>query len=107
MMDARSLTEQQGGDPNSWAEVKKRLTMLTQKKYYSLTRYGYARGYQAYQFVENIRRYQISLIGYLQEKEKAQRTARIPLTDVIDAAGARAAGAYPAVTPDQLAHPAQ
>lgn len=105
MMDARSLTEQQGGNPDSWAEVKKRLTMLTQKKYYSLTRYGYARGYQAYQFVENIRRYQISLIGYLQEKEKEQRTARIPLTNVIGTAEARAASAYPAVTPDQMEQP--
>jgi membrane-bound lytic murein transglycosylase F len=69
MLDARNLTAQQGGDPNSWTDVKKRLSMLTQKQYYSQTLYGYARGIQAYQFVENIRRYQISLIGYLAEKE--------------------------------------
>ncbi|SQI36631.1 Membrane-bound lytic murein transglycosylase F precursor [Leminorella richardii] len=99
MMDARSLTEKQGGDPDSWAEVKKRLTMLTQKQYYSQTRYGYAKGYQAYHFVENIRRYQISLMGYLQEKEKEKRTARVPLTGVIQAG---VGSAYPAVMPNQV-----
>lgn len=69
MLDARSLTAQQGANPDSWADVKKRLKMLNQKQYYSKTRYGYARGYQAYHFIENIRRYKISLVGYLQEKK--------------------------------------
>lgn len=72
MLDARKLTAQQKGNPDSWADVKQRLPMLNQKRFLSLTTYGYARGTQAYNYVENIRRYQLSLVGYLMEKEKQQ-----------------------------------
>ncbi len=70
VLDARKLTEKQKGNPDSWADVKIRLPMLSQKRYYSQTAYGYARGHEAYTYVENIRKYQLSLEGYLQEKEK-------------------------------------
>jgi membrane-bound lytic murein transglycosylase F len=53
--DARVLTERQGGDPDRWADVRGRLPLLTQKKYFSQTRFGYARGYEAANYVENIR----------------------------------------------------
>jgi membrane-bound lytic murein transglycosylase F len=72
MLDARKLTAQQKGNPDSWADVKQRLPMLNQKRFFSRTTYGYARGTQAYNYVENIRRYQLSLVGYLMEKEKQQ-----------------------------------
>ncbi|KQN68530.1 membrane-bound lytic murein transglycosylase MltF [Rahnella sp. Larv3_ips] len=77
MLDARKLTAQQKGNPDSWADVKQRLPMLNQKRYAGRTTYGYARGTQAYNYVENIRRYQLSLVGYLTEKEKqlAQQAA--------------------------------
>ena len=55
--DARIITEQQGGDPDRWVEVKSRLPLLKQKKYYKKTRYGYARGDEPVNYVENIRRY--------------------------------------------------
>ena len=55
--DARKITEQQGGDPDRWVEVKERLPLLKQKKYYKKTRYGYARGDEPVNYVENIRRY--------------------------------------------------
>jgi membrane-bound lytic murein transglycosylase F len=55
--DARKITELQGGDPDRWVEVKDRLPLLKQKKYYKFTRYGYARGDEAVNYVENIRRY--------------------------------------------------
>ena len=70
MLDARKLTKKQNGNPDSWVDVKMRLPMLSQKRYYPSTTYGYARGHEAYNYVENIRRYQVSLVGYLQEKEK-------------------------------------
>ncbi len=70
MLDARRLTKNQNGNPDSWVDVKMRLPMLSQKRYYPSTTYGYARGHEAYNYVENIRRYQVSLVGYLQEKEK-------------------------------------
>lgn len=56
--DARVITEKQGGDPNSWFDVKQSLPLLTEKKWFSKTRYGYARGYEPVQFVQNIRHYQ-------------------------------------------------
>ena len=60
--DARTITEQQGGNPNSWADVKKRLPLLTKKRYYRSTRYGYARGDVAVTYVDNIRRYYDALV---------------------------------------------
>lgn len=92
MLDVRKLTEKQGGNPDSWADVKLRLPMLSQKRYYTQTTYGYARGHEAYNYVENIRKYQLSLVGYLQEQEKklAQRKA-------LEAA---LGDGYPAVAPD-------
>jgi membrane-bound lytic murein transglycosylase F len=55
--DARIITQQQGGDPDRWVEVKTRLPLLQQKKYYKKTKYGYARGKEPVHYVENIRRY--------------------------------------------------
>ncbi|WP_312119998.1 membrane-bound lytic murein transglycosylase MltF, partial [Pantoea vagans] len=91
MLDVRKLTARQGGNPDSWADVKLRLPMLSQKRYYTQTAYGYARGHEAYNYVENIRKYQISLVGYLQEQERrlAQQAE----------AQAELAKGYPAVEP--------
>lgn len=97
MLDARSLTAQQGANPDSWADVKKRLKMLSQKQYYSKTRYGYARGHQAYQFVENIRRYRISLIGYLQKKENQMANTLLAAAQETEMGSS-----YPAVKLSQL-----
>ncbi|WP_219822013.1 hypothetical protein, partial [Streptomyces sp. Ru71] len=77
--------------PDSWADVKQRLPLLSQKPYYSKLTYGYARGHEAYAYVENIRKYQISLVGYLQEKEKQATEAAMQL-----------AQDYPAVSPTEL-----
>lgn len=76
MLDARKLTKMQSGNPDSWVDVKQRLPMLSQKRYYPQLTYGYARGREAYNYVENIRRYQVSLVGYLQEKEKKAEQER-------------------------------
>ena len=65
MMDARRLTKAQGGNPDLWSDVKERLPLLRQKKYYSQTRYGFARGDEAMNYVENIRRYYQSIIGHV------------------------------------------
>ncbi|MDX1625109.1 MAG: membrane-bound lytic murein transglycosylase MltF [Wenzhouxiangellaceae bacterium] len=53
--DARILTERQGGDPDRWVDVRERLPLLTQPRYFNTTRFGYARGYEAMNYVENIR----------------------------------------------------
>lgn len=72
--DARVITQRHGGDPDKWIDVKKRLPLLRQKKYYKKTRYGYARGNEAVKYVENIRRYYDSLV-WLDEKAMAEQKA--------------------------------
>ncbi|CPR17841.1 membrane-bound lytic murein transglycosylase MltF [Brenneria goodwinii] len=90
LLDARKLTAKQNGNPDSWVDVKIRLPMLSQKRYYAQTTYGYARGQQAYNYVENIRRYMVSLEGYLLEKEAR---AKLKLLS---------AQAYPVVPPNRV-----
>jgi membrane-bound lytic murein transglycosylase F len=53
--DARVLTERLGGDPDRWLDVRDHLPLLTQERWYSQTRFGYARGYEPVNYVENIR----------------------------------------------------
>lgn len=55
--DARVITQKRGGDPDKWIDVKDSLPLLTQKKWYSQTRHGYARGHEPVRYVENIRSY--------------------------------------------------
>lgn len=62
LLDARKITQQQGFNPNLWEDVSKHLLLLSQRKWYKNTRYGYARGYEAVAYVENIRRYQQILL---------------------------------------------
>ncbi|MEX5924644.1 membrane-bound lytic murein transglycosylase MltF [Providencia hangzhouensis] len=83
MQDVRKLTEMLGEDPNRWLDVKARLPLLTQKKYYSQLTYGYARGHEAYRYVENIRRYHQSLVGYLQSQERKQHALDIAQKSLI------------------------
>ena len=67
--DARKITENQGADPDRWVDVKERLPLLRQKKYYKSTRYGYARGDEPVQYVDNIRRYYETLRWMTDETE--------------------------------------
>lgn len=55
--DARKLTQAQGLDPDSWEDVRDTLPLLSQEKWFSKTRYGYARGYEAVDYVDNIKQY--------------------------------------------------
>ncbi len=57
LQDARRLAYEMGGNPNQWKDVKEALPLLSQKKYHRNTRYGYARGREAVDYVQNIRRY--------------------------------------------------
>jgi membrane-bound lytic murein transglycosylase F len=55
--DARVLTQQNNKNPDSWIDVKQHLPLLAKKKWYSQTKYGYARGAEPVRYIENIRRY--------------------------------------------------
>ena len=69
--DARILTQRQGGDPDIWEDVKKRLPLLSKKKYYRTLKHGKARGQEPVTYVENVRYYQ-RLLGwyYYQSPER-------------------------------------
>jgi membrane-bound lytic murein transglycosylase F len=81
--DARIITQQQGGDPDRWVEVKTRLPLLQQKKYYKKTKYGYARGSEPVSYVENIRRYYDTLT-WLDDKSQEAIEAAVD-TEVLEA----------------------
>lgn len=55
--DARILTQKAGKNPDKWQHVREFLPLLSNPRYYTQTRYGYARGYEPVQYVSNIRKY--------------------------------------------------
>ncbi len=65
--DARILTQQAGDDPDLWSDVRKYLPLLSKKKWYKKTRYGYARGNEPVEYVQNIRNY-FDLLVWLENK---------------------------------------
>ncbi|ELI6446921.1 TPA: membrane-bound lytic murein transglycosylase MltF [Photobacterium damselae] len=81
LMDARRLTKAQGGNPDTWTDVKQRLPMLRQRQYYTQTRYGYARGDEALNYVENIRRYYQSIVGYEQAHSREHQGDGVEIVD--------------------------
>ncbi|MDH2925302.1 membrane-bound lytic murein transglycosylase F [Nicoletella semolina] len=76
LLDARRLTRQLGGDPNNWLDVKRNLPLLAEKRYYTQLKYGYARGFEAFQYVENIRRYYNILTQHLRIKEQISQETK-------------------------------
>ncbi len=81
MMDARRLTKAQNGNPDTWADVKQRLPLLQQRRYYTQTCYGYARGTEAVNYVEGIRRYYQSIIGFEQTHSNAHDSDDVEIVD--------------------------
>ncbi len=69
--DARKLTIKNKGDPDRWVDVKKNLPLLSKKKWFQQTRYGYARGREPVRYVENIRTY-YDILVWLTEQEVAE-----------------------------------
>ena len=57
LLDARRLARELGRDPDSWADMRETLPLLTEERYYRNLRYGYARGYQPVYYVQRIRNY--------------------------------------------------
>ncbi|HEX7013750.1 MAG TPA: membrane-bound lytic murein transglycosylase MltF [Steroidobacteraceae bacterium] len=55
--DARILTQMHGKNPDSWNDVREHLPLLTQAKWYTRVKRGYARGWEPVRFVENVRSY--------------------------------------------------
>jgi membrane-bound lytic murein transglycosylase F len=74
--DARILAQKDGKNPNAWMDVKEYLPLLAKKKWYSQTKYGYARGYEPVAYVQNIRRYYDVLTWMSQPENKEAIVAK-------------------------------
>ncbi|MAC32463.1 MAG: membrane-bound lytic murein transglycosylase MltF [Haliea sp.] len=70
LSDARVLTERMGGDPHRWADLMEYLPLLQKREYYRTTKYGFARGLEAVNYVQNIRHYYSILQWQDQPAEK-------------------------------------
>lgn len=70
LRDAQTLARRQGKDPASWHDIKLVLPLLSQKKYYSGLRYGYARGSEPVRYVQQIRQYEAILQQHLSENPR-------------------------------------
>ncbi len=85
--DARILTEHHGGNPDSWTDVMTHLPLLAKRQYYKHTKHGYARGWEAVDYVQNIRNFHTIIAWYEVEKnrlhdiELAQNSESVPSFD--------------------------
>jgi membrane-bound lytic murein transglycosylase F len=73
LKDARILARNDGADPDRWVDVKKYLPRLSQKKWYSKARHGYARGHEPVRYVENVRSY-YDILVWISERERPPDT---------------------------------
>ena len=64
LLDARQLTAERGGDNLHWVDVRDTYPLLSRPRWAKKTRYGFARGREAVDFVANIRAY-VDLITML------------------------------------------
>ncbi|WP_432696362.1 membrane-bound lytic murein transglycosylase MltF [Marinobacterium sp. YM272] len=71
--DARILTQREGKDPDRWQHVREYLPLLSNEKYYSTLRYGYARGYEPVTYVANIRKY-MEMLRWEEQVAQARRS---------------------------------
>lgn len=55
--DARVLTQQAGRDPDRWEDVREFLPLLSQERWYTRTKRGYARGWEPVRYVDNVQAY--------------------------------------------------
>jgi membrane-bound lytic murein transglycosylase F len=63
LTDAIKLSQRLGGSGNTWREVKEVFPLLARSKYYRQAEHGYARGWEAVNYVDSIRYYYYVLQG--------------------------------------------
>lgn len=76
--DARIITQMRNSNPDKWINVKQSLPLLTEKEWYKKTKYGYARGNEPVQYVENIRGYYKLLVWLTEENQIEKRAMQMP-----------------------------
>ena len=76
--DARNLTQKNKGNFDRWVDVKENLPLLSQKKWFQQTRYGYARGREPVRYVDNIRTYYDILVWLTEQQPENQEAVKLP-----------------------------
>ncbi len=97
--DARILTQSLGKNPDAWSDVRERLPLLAQERWYSRVKRGYARGWEPVQFVDRIQRYLKLLEWQPGESGSAQNSAPGAGEQSQPAKATPAAASPPAATP--------
>lgn len=71
LYDAMDLAQKQGKNPFSWRAIKEIYPLLSYRKFYKGTKYGYCRGYEAVDYVQSIRYYYyvLNLLVFLGGRE--------------------------------------
>jgi membrane-bound lytic murein transglycosylase F len=72
--DARVLTQQAGRNPDRWEDVRDFLPLLSQERWYTRTKRGYARGWEPVRYVDNVQAY----LNILQVAGTSMETAGAP-----------------------------
>ncbi|WP_237066674.1 transporter substrate-binding domain-containing protein [Microbulbifer guangxiensis] len=76
--DAQDLAEEKGWDRKVWFDnVEKAMLLLSEKKYYSKARYGYARGREPYDYVRKISQRFRTYAALLEAYQRQQEVGRI------------------------------
>ena len=67
--DVILLAKKNNEDLEDWLVLRKYLYKLNQKEYYKKMRFGYARGWEAVQYVENVKQY-YDILSFLETKDE-------------------------------------
>ena len=80
--DARVLAQQQGRNPDRWEDVRECLPLLSQERWYTRTRRGYARGWEPVRYVDNVQAYlnilEVAGIDRRRPRDSTAREEEIP-----------------------------
>jgi len=74
--DARVIAQSRGLDPDSWADVRQELPLLTEERWYTRAKRGYARGWEPVQFVERVRSF-LTLLEWQPPANGGRATAAV------------------------------
>jgi membrane-bound lytic murein transglycosylase F len=80
VLDAREITRERGGNPDRWIDVRASLPLLTEKKWYTQTKHGYARGEQPLVYVANIRSY-YSILNWSTSQTKSPEASEMAASE--------------------------
>jgi membrane-bound lytic murein transglycosylase F len=84
LLDARDITTERGGNPDRWVDVKDSLPLLTERRWYSKARWGYAKASETRVYVRNIRNY-YDILVWLEDGPEDYREPGQPGTPAVTA----------------------